>query len=76
MGKVDIKRAEDWDFEMPEYLADTINEFADALENDDPRLDLEISFYLENIEEASRMVDFEKTHRLYKYYLMGDKSYG
>ncbi len=76
MGKVDIKRAEDWDFEMPEHLADTINEFADALENDDPRLDLEISFYLENIEEASRMVDFEKAHRLYKYYLMGDKSYG
>lgn len=62
-----IKRAKDLHFEVPEVLAEEIDNLVDAMERDDRMLDC----YMSQLEGSRRMVDDEYDMWLYNYYLLG-----
>ena len=63
-----VKRAKDWDIEdMPEALAQVIDDLVDAMACDDFNLDC----YMDELEGTARMVDEVDDRRRYDYYLRG-----
>lgn len=67
MNVTGIKRASDWPFPMPGYLADDIDKLVDAMARDDEFLDC----YQDNVEGAARSVSEEHDKQIYDYYLKG-----
>ena len=63
-----IKRPKDLHFEVPEALADAINDLIDAMERDD-RLFLDC--FMDEVEGRARMVKEEYDDWIYNYYLNG-----
>ena len=53
MEKVRIKRAKDLHFEVPEGLAEAIDELVTAIENKD----MFVGLYLDNVQAQARMVE-------------------
>ena len=62
-----IKRAEDWDFPMPEFLEDAINNLVDAWARDDENIDC----YLDEVHGCARGVDEYHDAILRDYYTRG-----
>lgn len=66
-----VKRAADWDFPIPPFLAEAIDNFADGVESKGATIPsyLSLADYLMDIESGTRELDEEHEAIIRAYYL-------